>query len=416
MARLKRFAVRLALAALCAMIPVLFYDTATWQTPRAVAQTPPADSEQSDFDAAKALGTAEAWHAFLSHYSSGFHADLARAYLKKLEGGTPAAQPQPTAPVTPPQAPPPDVVSASVSDVKGVVGAVYDGGAFRMNGNSAWKEIRSNGIAIDYSEIRRTEDGIELQPVSDPSVFITLDVQGRAVLRRAGSQPAKVMHEIRNIERNSEPINGARATEEAAYANVCQGQEGLRARESITRSNLRFINATGTSVVVKFIDTTGVRREYVTLAPGVEIVADTFVTHPWVVTDTNGRCRDIFLPAPGASVARLLPKPADARDDDDKSAVRRDPPPVKCGQDYRKVNGKCVLIQNCGANAYRSPEGDCYCTKGFKMVNGKCTWKTDKKGFEVKPWQKPGCKTWKVQCANGNNGACGNYEANCQVN
>jgi hypothetical protein len=41
-------------------------------------------SAKEAFDAAKELGTAEAWNAFLESYPSGFHADLARAYLKKL--------------------------------------------------------------------------------------------------------------------------------------------------------------------------------------------------------------------------------------------------------------------------------------------------------------------------------------------
>lgn len=42
-------------------------------------------SEKDAFEAAKELGTADAWKAFLANYTTGFHADLARAYLKKLE-------------------------------------------------------------------------------------------------------------------------------------------------------------------------------------------------------------------------------------------------------------------------------------------------------------------------------------------
>ncbi len=43
------------------------------------------------FNSAKELGTVEAWDAFLSNYPTGFHADLARAYVKKLSEGAPAA-------------------------------------------------------------------------------------------------------------------------------------------------------------------------------------------------------------------------------------------------------------------------------------------------------------------------------------
>jgi hypothetical protein len=44
-------------------------------------------SAKEAFDAAKELGTVEAWEAFVANYPDGFHAQLARAYLKKLGGG-----------------------------------------------------------------------------------------------------------------------------------------------------------------------------------------------------------------------------------------------------------------------------------------------------------------------------------------
>jgi uncharacterized protein YecT (DUF1311 family) len=54
------------------------------------------DAEARAFEAAKELGTVDAWNAFLSNHADGFYADLARAYLKKLadsqSGGAPAAE------------------------------------------------------------------------------------------------------------------------------------------------------------------------------------------------------------------------------------------------------------------------------------------------------------------------------------
>src|SRR5665647_468957 len=54
-------------------------------------------SEKEAFDAAKDLGTVDAWNAFLSTYPTGFRADLARAYIKKLgsEAQAPTAAPAP---------------------------------------------------------------------------------------------------------------------------------------------------------------------------------------------------------------------------------------------------------------------------------------------------------------------------------
>ena len=57
------------------------------------------DAEKDAFNSAKELGTVEAWEAFLSNYPSGFHADLARAYVKKLSADAPPeAAPPPPAP------------------------------------------------------------------------------------------------------------------------------------------------------------------------------------------------------------------------------------------------------------------------------------------------------------------------------
>ncbi len=50
------------------------------------AQAEDAPSAKEAFNAAKELGTADAWNAFLQSYPEGFHANLARAYLKKLGG------------------------------------------------------------------------------------------------------------------------------------------------------------------------------------------------------------------------------------------------------------------------------------------------------------------------------------------
>ena len=56
------------------------------------------NAEKSAFEAAKELGTADAWNAFLASYPSGFRADLAHAYIKKLGDSSPAPAAQP--PVT----------------------------------------------------------------------------------------------------------------------------------------------------------------------------------------------------------------------------------------------------------------------------------------------------------------------------
>lgn len=85
---------RLAIIMLLAAIPfVPPFDT---HTPRLIEAAAAAEkvSAKEAFEAAKELGTAEAWNAFLDSYPTGFHADLARAYLEKLGGS--AAKPADT--------------------------------------------------------------------------------------------------------------------------------------------------------------------------------------------------------------------------------------------------------------------------------------------------------------------------------
>ena len=56
-----------------------------------VAQNDPV-SPKDAFEAAKALGTIEAWQAYVANFPRGFYADLARAYIKSLSSA-PASPP-----------------------------------------------------------------------------------------------------------------------------------------------------------------------------------------------------------------------------------------------------------------------------------------------------------------------------------
>ncbi len=280
-----------------------------------------ADGEAA-FNSTKELGTAEAWNAFLANYPTGFHADLARAYLKKLTAGPAAAS-------TAPQA--------------------------------------------------------------------------------AGG--------------NAEELS-------------CADRNTVHSVNSDVPTKITFVNSSGMYRSIQWIDFKGGVKDYGGLDAGARLTLDTFVTHPWMISTGPGDCLQIFMPASVPATVELVRLAADGRPQTEPAAQRkpteyepkkkqtyREPEkqeqkkkPLVCGKNYKLSKGECVLQQNCGSNAYRSPEGDCYCTKNYTMKNGKCQWKQDKQGFEVAPWKKTGCKSWQAQCSQGNNKACGQYEANCQVN
>lgn len=279
------------------------------------AAAEPADaSEKSAFDTAKELGTADAWNAFLKAYPEGFHADMARAYLKKLGDASPPAAAPPAAP--------------------------------------------------------------------------------------DAATPAIVPSSARVGERD------------------CSERKKLRSQHSKEPTKITFVNKSGMYRAIMWIDFNGDLQDYGGVNDGDQVTFDTFRTHPWMITTGPGDCLQIFLPAaePGSvDLLRLAADDGPAKSEKPKKRSE-EKKPLKCAENYKLQKGECVLLQNCGKNAYRSPEGDCYCTKGYKMVDGKCVWPQDKQGFEKEPWKKGGCKGLQAQCSQGNAGACQKYETTCQVN
>lgn len=265
--------------------------------------------EAAAFQSAKELGTAEAWNAFLANYPTGFHADLARAYLKKVgeQSETPALAP-------------------------------------------------SSARAAEYQ---------------------------------------------------------------------CSERNKLRSEKSGEPTKITFVNKSGMYRAFMWIDFDGKLQDYGGVNSGDRVTFDTFRTHPWMIATGPGDCLQIFMPAAEPATVELVrleadepkagsPQKSKERQTEKRIQIKKEP--LVCAKNYKLQNGKCVLVQNCGKNAYRSAEGDCYCNKGYVMRSGKCVWPQDKQGFEIAPWKKSGCKTWQAQCSQGNSKACGQYEANCQVN
>lgn len=113
---------------------------------RVLAQAAPG-AEQQAFEAAKELGTVEAWDAFLSNYPKGFHADLARAYVKKLAEPSaaqplpgPAASPQPA-----PSVPAAEMVKLNAHAIR--VGKWPERAAF--DGRSLWVSESGNRSVVE---------------------------------------------------------------------------------------------------------------------------------------------------------------------------------------------------------------------------------------------------------------------------
>jgi hypothetical protein len=263
---LKAVALHCAVVGAALLLPPV--DGFTWRSEAAAAE--PADTSEKDaFEAAKALGTAKGWDAFLSHYPSGFHADLARAYLKKIAG---------------PDAPP--------------------------------------------------------------------------------SPPAAAM--------SAGPSNPAREL-------PCKDAKKLSSERSTQPAKIHFVNESGATLVIQWIDFKGNLKEYAQLKPGDDMTQDTFLSHPWIAAYQEGSCRQLFLPKEGVSLARLLPE--DQLSKAEEPGDHGPTPEQTCkdaGQDYD--GSKCVARKKASAKPSKATierRAKAACVDiGMIYVNGKCAPKT----------------------------------------
>jgi hypothetical protein len=85
----------------------------------------------------------------------------------------------------------------------------------------------------------------------------------------------------------------------------CSQETSLKSTAGDTPTTILFINQTADAVVVYWLDYSGNRVEYNTLASSASYLQSTYLTHPWVVTNNAGTCLAIFAPLAGTHIARV---------------------------------------------------------------------------------------------------------------
>ncbi|MFJ6198860.1 hypothetical protein [Micromonospora sp. NPDC092111] len=75
-------------------------------------------------------------------------------------------------------------------------------------------------------------------------------------------------------------------------------ESSLRSGPNGASTYIEFVNTRRSRVVVNWLDHGGQRQRYAVLGPGRSYRQQTYVGHPWVVTDRRGRALVCFLPAP----------------------------------------------------------------------------------------------------------------------
>jgi VHL beta domain len=88
-------------------------------------------------------------------------------------------------------------------------------------------------------------------------------------------------------------------------AQNCANEGAARSLNNDMPTELSFLNQKTVPVKVYWLDFAGVRQFYSDLAPNQQIKQPTFLTHPWVVTDTGTpqTCLGIYWPTEGSGLA-----------------------------------------------------------------------------------------------------------------
>jgi len=93
----------------------------------------------------------------------------------------------------------------------------------------------------------------------------------------------------------------------------CTNLIGLRSTDGIQSVNLSFLNKTRKAIKIIWIDYHGAHVPYKTLLPNQVFNQRSYVTHPWLVTDTSGNCLGAFVASQSQGV--IVREPGDAASD-----------------------------------------------------------------------------------------------------
>lgn len=74
----------------------------------------------------------------------------------------------------------------------------------------------------------------------------------------------------------------------------CGAEEAIYSVRGVEPTTVTFYNASRIVIRIYWIDYDGVRRHYSTLRPGRSYIANTYASHPWIVTDAWDDCQQVI--------------------------------------------------------------------------------------------------------------------------
>jgi|GEM_PF-1133102 len=123
----------------------------------------------------------------------------------------------------------------------------------------------------------------------------------------AGFEALRVVWETQ-AEMIEEPIALAPGSATGAAAKSdCAAEAGLKSRSSAEAARMVFRNGTAEAVRMFWLDFQGNRRAYQLVPGGGLHIQRTFVSHPWLLADSTGKCLAVVMPKRDGSYVVLGP-------------------------------------------------------------------------------------------------------------
>jgi hypothetical protein len=76
----------------------------------------------------------------------------------------------------------------------------------------------------------------------------------------------------------------------------CAQEDSVRSLQGNASTSITFVNATRGPIRLYWIDYNGRRKFYAEVRPGQRHLQQTYVTHPWVVTNFQEDCLGVYFP------------------------------------------------------------------------------------------------------------------------
>jgi hypothetical protein len=386
----------------------------------AQAAPDPAIAEKEAFEAAKELGTVDAWNAFLKTYATGFRADLARAYIAKLgQDAAPATAiaPPPSQVVAPPvqaTTPPPVEPRLGLIDLGPGVAPWQNGMLDLDDGNrpAYVAQVAGNGMElIAYCRPPETKKGaysLALRLHENPrGVYPEFDMrlqQGIDGSPAAGPDFRQIA--LRFDDGSVFGVTG-RVFGMTGELEITENGKPLAPTGKIIESIMG--GRTMTVLADPFSGTFQLSNSRpaicsVLAACGVRISACKGIAAPKISSKqiTPLKQTKTFVPAQqGGGAALVIQQTATGPCPDPKAQVRNSAGQCVCSALYTSVGGQCVKA--C-VGATRDQNGNCQCPVGQPNPYGYCIDGTDQASIQktVKAGEATTCPDGRLRDVSGN--------------